>query len=89
MNVAVDYDDEVERRATHPQLLPKSKDVVPGNVGIQQSHSPSRSVLGKDRPEPQPGLLRKPGSSANDANGVTWRDVVVGLAELTKGNHYS
>ena len=50
MNVPVEYDDEVERKRTHPKLLPKSEqeELVKAQQAIPTSFH-HRSVLGGAR----------------------------------------
>ena len=89
MNVPVDYDDKIEARNIHPDLLPSLKTDTLGNAGIQKSSDPSRSVLSNIGNQRSPGILRNSGNTAKKENKVSWRDVVMGVGPLPKGNHYS
>ena len=67
MNIPVDYDDEVERKQTHPALLPKPKtEADSGSASANKPSAPRRSVLGEIQnqgAQPKSGVEPRPKSA--------------------------
>ena len=70
MNVPVGYDDDLEFRNTHPDVLPRDDNL--GAVKAKKPNAPSRSVLGDIKNVSQSGILTKGVSSRNT---VKWSDI--------------
>ena len=78
MGVPVEYDDKVEFRRTHRDLLPNSeKENLDHDQAAGKLMSSSRSVLGEvEYHENIPGVLRQGAPAKNSGNRVSWSDVV-------------
>jgi hypothetical protein len=78
MGVPEEYDDNVEYRKTHQELLPNSDKENLDNIRApEKPTSSSRSVLGEVGNSGNiPGVLKHADTARNSGNRVSWSDVV-------------
>ena len=87
MNIPEDYDDDIKRKRTHPDLLPKPADQLPfihhfPTIERPKSVNRRRSVLGRNKPKQSvsPILVKtnlnmiKPVIPVTNSNRVSWAD---------------
>ena len=78
MGVPVEYDDNVEYRRTHKELLPSNEKENLDHVRApKKPTSSSRSVFGKvGNSENIQGVLKQVDTAGNSGNRVSWSNVV-------------
>ena len=78
MGVPVEYDDDVEYRRTHQELLPSNvKENLDHVRAPKKLMLSSRSVLGKvGNSENIPGVLKQVDTAGNSRNRVSWSAMV-------------
>ena len=72
MNVPVEYDNKLEFRITHPELLPQENKIILENMEINRSKFPSRSVLGDLSKGCGVGILKNSENYRNPKNSMSW-----------------
>ena len=78
MGVPGEYDDDVEFRRTHQELLPSNvKENLDHVRAPKKPTSSSRSVLGKvGNSENTPGVLKQVNTAGDSGNRVSWSKVL-------------